>query len=300
MMISAFRRTVIWAFALMIAIGILSEASPIASDNAGTPHPITARAAVPWQARHRMTSSDFQDTFGKLVHDKYRLTYVSGYTIDGDPRFAAIWDQGATSDWVARHGMTGAEYQGQFDALVGKGFRPRLVNGYTVAGDARYTAIWDKSAGPAWIARHGLTSSEYQSAFGTFFSQGYRLTHVGGYAQGNQALYAALWEKSATNITWVAHHGMTSSDYQGLSDKYVGKGFRTVHVNGYVVDNVDYYAAIWDKSPSGPWVSRHRMSSADYQNEFDKWGGQGYRLTLVSGYTLNSNQDMYAAIWIKE
>ncbi|EEU44559.1 uncharacterized protein NECHADRAFT_85227 [Fusarium vanettenii 77-13-4] len=280
-MISAFRCTIIWAFALMIVIGSLSEATPIASDGTSAYHSISARAAAPWQARHRMTSSAFQDTFGKLVHDKYRLTYVSGYTIDDDPRFAAIWDQNGSSDWAARHGMTGAEYQGQFNTLVGKGFRLRLVNGYTVAGDARYAAIWDKSAGPAWVARHGLSSSEYQSAFDAFSSQGYRLKHVSGCSQGNQASYAALWEKSTTNITWVAHHGMASSDYQGLSDKYVGQGFRLVHVNGYVVNNVDYYAAIWDKSPSGPWVARHRMSSAEYQNEFDNWVGQGYRLTLI-------------------
>jgi hypothetical protein len=247
-----------------------------------------------------MDSHNFQDTFDKMVHDKYCLTYVSGYTINGDPRFAAIWDQGATSDWIARYGMTATEYQGQFNSLVGKGFRPRLVNGYTVAGDARYAAIWDKSGGPAWVARHDLTSSEYQNAFNTFSSQGYRLKHVSGYAQGDQARYAALWEKSATNTTWAAHHGMTSSNYQKLSDKYVGTGFRTVHVNGYVVNNTDYYTAIWDKSPSGPWVSRYRMSAAGYQNEFDKWVGRGYRLKLVSGYTLGSNEDMYAAIWVRQ
>ncbi|KAH7124399.1 hypothetical protein EDB81DRAFT_699436 [Dactylonectria macrodidyma] len=280
-MISVFRCTVIWAFALMIVIISHSEATPIASDDTRAYHSISTRAAAPWQARHRMTSSTFQDTFGKLVRDKYRLTYVSGYTIEDDPRFAAIWDQNVSSDWAARHGMTGEEYQGQFDALVGKGFRLRLVNGYTVAGDARYAAIWDKSAGAASVARHGLSSSEYQSAFDTFFSQGYRLKHVSGYSQGNQASYAALWEKSTTNSTWVAHHGMTSSDYQGLSDKYVGRGFRLVHVSGYVVNNVDYYAAIWDKSPGGPWVARHRMSSAEYKNEFDKWVGEGYQLTLI-------------------
>ncbi|KAM5343831.1 hypothetical protein ACJ41O_012368 [Fusarium nematophilum] len=247
-----------------------------------------------------MTSPDFQDTFGKLVNEKYRLTYVSGYTLGGDARFAAIWDQNVTSDWAARHGMTSAEYQAQSDALVAKGFRLRLVDGYAVAGDARFAAIWDKSTGATWAARHDLSSSQYQSAFDTFVSQGYRLRHVSGYSRGNEALYAALWEKSGTNISWVAHHGMTSSDYQNLFNKYVGGSFRLVHVNGYVVNHVDYYAAIWDKSPSGPWVAKHGMSSESYQKEFDKWVGEGYRLKLVSGYSASSNQDMYAALWIQE
>ena len=257
--------------------------------------------AIPWQARHRMTSSDYQDAFGLLVSQNYSLTYVSGYTINNDPRFAAIWEQksGGTV-WVARHGMTGTEYQEQFDAFVAQGFRPILVNGYTVNGQPQYAAIWDKSAGTAWVAKHGLTSSQYQDAFTMYASQGYRLKHVSGYSQGNDALYAAIWDKSGTDVAWVANHGMTSSDYQSLFDQYVKQGFRPVHVSGYVVNNVDYYAAIWDKSPSGAWVARHGMSADQYQNEFNTWGGQGYRLTLVSGYTLGSDHDTYAALWLKE
>ena len=145
--------------------------------------------------------------------------------------------------------MTGAEYQTQFDTLVGRGYRLVFVDGYTVSGQPQYAAIWEQSSGPEWVARHGLTSQQYQQAFDTYTSQGYRLKHVSGYAQGNTALYAAIWEKSGTNVEWVAHHGMTS---------------------------------------------------AGYQNEFNSWVGNGYTLKVVSGYTLYSNEDRYAALWFKE
>ena len=295
----AFRFIVGWAAAFVALSNSGAEASAASTDNDAF-HAITPRAGVSWTAKHGMTSGNYQDSFGELVNKGYHHTYVSGYTLSDDPRFAAIWDKNVKTNWVARHGMTSAEYQSQFNAIVAKGFRPILVNGYTVKGEPRFAALWDKSPSGAWVARHDMTSSDYQNAFNTFSSQGYRLKHVSGYARQNQALYAALWEKSGSNVAWVAHHGMTSADYQKLSDKYVGQGYRTVHVNGYVVNNVDYYAAIWDKSPSGPWVSRDRMTSAGYQSEFNKWVGQGYTLKLVSGYTLNSNQDNYAAIWIKE
>jgi hypothetical protein len=38
-----------------------------------------------------------------------------------------------------------------------------------------------KTDGPAWVARHGLTSEQYQQAFDQLTSQGYRLDLVSGY-----------------------------------------------------------------------------------------------------------------------
>lgn len=34
--------------------------------------------------------------------------------------------------------------------------------------------------------------------------------------------------------------------------------------------------------------------------EFNSWVGNGYTLKVVSGYTLFSNEDRYAALWFKE
>lgn len=296
-MLSSFRSPIFWAFALVLALVSFSQGTPIISEE--TDHTLAARASA-WEARHRMTSAKYQTTFDDLVADKYRLSYVSGYSIDDDPRFAALWEQTGGAAWVARHGMTGAAYQSQFDDLVGQGYRLRLVNGYSVAGSPRYAAIWDKSDGPAWEARHGMTSSKFQETFDSLVGKGYSLKHISGYSQGNTALYAALWEKTEDNIAWAARHGMTSSDYQKRFDDYVSKGYRLIVVSGYVVNNVAYYAAIWDKSSSGAWVAKHGLSSSQYQSEFDKLVGQGYRLKLVSGYTLSDNEDTYAALWIKE
>ena len=65
--------------------------------------------------------------------------------------------------FVARHGMTSAEYQQAFDKNVADGFRLALVNGYRVGDQTLYAAIRDKKASPAWVARHGMTSGEYQT-----------------------------------------------------------------------------------------------------------------------------------------
>src|SRR6266540_4351435 len=149
-----------------------------------------------WVARHGLTSAQHQAEFDSLVGQGFRLVCVSGYAVNGQDLYAGIWEKIPGPAWVARHGLTSAQYQAQFDSLVGQGFRLTDVSGYAVNGQALYAAIWEKSNGRAWVARHGLSSSEYQGQFDNLVDQGYRLTDVSGYAVNGQALYAAIWEKS--------------------------------------------------------------------------------------------------------
>ena len=87
--------------------------------------------------------------------------------------------------WQARHGLSASQYQTTFDDLVSQGYRLTQVSGYTVNGQDRYAAIWDKSSGPAWLARHGLTSAQYQTEFDNLASQGYcLLPHKGLVVRG--------------------------------------------------------------------------------------------------------------------
>jgi hypothetical protein len=158
---------------------------------------------------------------------------VSGYSVGGQDRYAAIWVKDNGPAFIARHGMTSQQYQQEFDTHVGQGFRLKLVNGYDVGGQDRFAAIWEKDNGPAFIARHGMTSQQYQQEFNTHVGQGFRLVWVSGYRHGTEERYAAIWEKSPSP-NWVARHGMSSPAYQHEFVKRVGEeGFRLVQVSGY-------------------------------------------------------------------
>jgi hypothetical protein len=63
-----------------------------------------------------------------------------------------------------------------------------------------------------------------------------------------------------------------------------------------VADDGSRYAAIWDASTGPPSVARHGLNAREYQQEFDKWTGQGYCPTLISGYQVG-NDARYAAIF---
>ncbi|MBT9312835.1 hypothetical protein [Leptothoe kymatousa] len=238
---------------------------------------------VPWVAHHGMTSSQYQAKFDQYVADGYRLVDVSGYSVGDQARYAAIWVKRSGPAWVARHGMTSSQYQARFNQYVADGYRLVDVSGYSVGNQTRYAAIWEKRSGPAWVARHGMTSSQYQARFDQYVADGYRLVHVSGYRVGNQARYAAIWEKRS-GPAWVARHGMSSSQYQAKFDELTADGYRLAHVSGYRVNGRDRYAAIWEKRSGSAWVARHGMSSSGYQSAFNNYVDDGYRLISVSGY----------------
>jgi hypothetical protein len=245
---------------------------------------IWARAdGIPFIARHGLTAFEYQAEFDKHLAEGYRLTSVDGYEINGQPHFAAIWRKQAGGAWLARHGLTAAQYQTEFDKNLAAGFTLNLVNGYTVQGQDFYAAIWEKRASVQWIARHGLTSAQYQAAFDQQLQNGFRLEMVSGYAVGNDARYAAIWRKQPSP-PWAARHGLTSQQYQEAFDQLTGQGFHPVQVSGYKVGPQTLYAAIWEKSPVTTWVARHGLPNAIYQEEFTALTGQGYKLAGVSGY----------------
>ncbi len=198
--------------------------------------------------------------------------------------------------FVTHHGMTSAEYQNKFDNYKNQGYRLVQVDGYAVGNTANFAAIWEKKTGPAMTTHHVMTAADYQNKFNTYKRQGYKLVLVDGYAIGNTAYYAAIWEKTGGDIG--AHHGMTGADYQKKYDEYKKLGYQPVWVSGYGIGNTAYYAAIWEKT-NASMPTHHGMNSADYQAKFTAYLNDGYRLKMVSGYNVG-NTDYYAAIWEKK
>jgi hypothetical protein len=172
--------------------------------------------------------------------------------------------------------MSSREYQAEFDARVKEGYRLRQVSGYAVGSDAQFAAIFDKRTGPAWIARHDMTSNAYQAEFDARVREGYRLRQVSGYAVGGQARYAAIFEK-ASGSAWVSYHGMTPAGYQAQFDKLVNDGFRLDWVTGYVVGATPLYAAIW----SHPGVAGVKTDNLLQNGDFNQPGGQATLMVIT-------------------
>jgi len=210
--------------------------------------------AQDWVALHGLTSSEFQQEFNNLVGQGYRLKDLSGYAVDNSARYAAIWDKTTGSAWEARHGLTSSEFQQEFNNLVGQGYRLTRINGYEVGGIVYFAAIWENKLGPAWEARYGLTSSEYQQEFNNLVIEDYRLTCVSGYTVSGQDYYAAIWEQT-DGPGWVARHGILAADYQVVFDQIVSQGYVPVQVDGYSGDGSGRFAATWVLPGTSCWLA---------------------------------------------
>jgi len=251
--------------------------------------------AADWVARHGLTSAQYQSVFTDLVGKGYRLKVVSGYTSGGQERYAALWVKSAGPAWAARHGLSSSQYQAAFDDFAKKGYRLVQVSGHAYADQPRFAAIWEKSAGPAWVARHNLTAAQYQSTFDSLVRNGYRLRHVSGYTVKGQELYAAIWDRSS-GPAWVARHRLTSSQYQQVFTDLTRKGYRLEVVSGYQVGGTDRYAALWEKRSGPLFAARHGIPGTAYQDVFDNFGYQGYEPVFVNAFA-SAGGARFNAVW---
>lgn len=273
-----------------------TSCGPRSASTSSTTASLSDARDLPWVARHGLNTDQYQAEFERLAGLGYRPSYVSGYELNNEARYAAVFEQDPGSvPWIARHGMTSEQYQKEFTSIVNQGYRPTLVNGYSVGNQDYYTAIWELRDGPAWFARHGMSSEDYQNEFDKQLAAGFRPIHVSGYNAYGVERYAAIWEQSI-GPAWTARHGMSADEYQMEFDRLGQAGFRLVHVSAFTVNDQDRFAAIWELRNGLPFIARHGLNAETYQQSFDDYRYQGYRPAVISGYG-SRGTDRYAAIW---
>ncbi len=149
---------------------------------------------------------------------------------------------------------------------------------------ARFAAVWERSAGPSWRAAHGVDAGQYQQLFDQLVPQGFRPVVVSGYSALGADRFAALFEQRQ-GPAFVARHGIDAAQYQQLFDEVTPQGFRPTIVSGYLgSDGVERFAAVFEQRQGPAFAARHGIDAAQYQQSFDELVGHGFRLVWVNGY----------------
>jgi hypothetical protein len=90
-----------------------------------------------------MTEAEFQRVFARLAEKGYCLVNISGYSVEDQARYAAIWEQKDCASLVVRVGLTEEQYHNipfGFDH-----YDIKLLQGYRVNNQVLYAIAFDKS-----------------------------------------------------------------------------------------------------------------------------------------------------------
>lgn len=201
-----------------------------------------------WVVHHNLNSSEYQTEFDRLNDEGFQPVRVSGYTgTDGNARFAAIWENSANSLWRARHNLTSDEYQTEIDNGIADGYKVVQVSGYTDRGQTRFAAIWQLDNGGDWVARHNMSSAQYEQEFDTWIANGYTLTHVDSYVRAGSPHYEAIWQVTESTDQLVRHE-MITQNYQSELDNQIFAGRHPARITAFSYDDTPYFTAIWQGS----------------------------------------------------
>jgi Bacterial tandem repeat domain 1 len=255
----------------------------------------TFLTAQPWAARHALNGAQYQATFSDMASKGFYPTVISGYVLNNQAAYAAIWEKKSIPASEFRHGLSAAQYQAVFNTFTQQGFRPAFINGFSVNGQDYYNAIFEKTGGPEYIARHGISAADYQKIFDESGPKGFRPKIISAFTVNGQARFAGVWIKD-NSVNWVARHNLNPQQYQTEFNKWTQQGYKVACISGYTVNGQELFAAVWEKQNGPMWAAKHGIQGKFYQYEFDNFFYQGYRPRFINAYNVG-NQDKFAGVW---
>ena len=207
---------------------------------------------------HGLTSKKYQAYFNKYTKLGYRLTDISGYQAGNSIRYAVVFEKKGGAGWLSKSGMTNSQYQKFFNESTKKGYRLTFIDGFSYKGQSRYSAIFEKKSGPSYRAKHGMTSSQYQSSFSSYAKKGYYISLVSGHSLGGKPRFAAIWEKKGSGPSY---HNLSAYGLQSRFTNLHYKGYKLKGISAYSDNGKARYVGIW-KSFGAKSATQRKIDAA--------------------------------------
>ena len=254
-----------------------------------------ARLYAPFYPSFHNVSADYVSKyFGYYTGLGAGLQTLALHRKDQKVLASGAFESQVPGDWYARFWMTGADYQQWFNEYDAQGYRPRQIQvALDNAGQPRFSVIWQRRAGEAYVAFHDLDDAGWAAKWKEWIDQkGFRVEDRVGYTVGGARKHAAVFVKDGAPFYEL--HYMDGPTLQSKFNEFWAQGFRMTSLD--VADGASpSYGGVWRKAP-GYWVALAGLSPSSYQDKFVELASQGYRLHRVDAY---ANSSRFAAIWTK-
>jgi hypothetical protein len=205
-----------------------------------------AEDGTPWNARHGLTSSEYQAEFDQQKEAGFRPLQVESYISNNHIRYATIFVKAPGPAWTAYHWKSANEHQQLFDNFKEEGWRPVVISVEAPNGSQRYTTLYEMKDIGSYFTKSNITASQYQNFFNSNDEAGRKLVYLNAFNNQGSPRFTAIWQ-TKTSYNPYARHGMTGAEYQNELDNAVKKGMLTRAVTGYESGNQATFAALWSK-----------------------------------------------------
>jgi hypothetical protein len=151
------------------------------------------RGGPDYRVYHDRSASSHAQLTNQLDAQGLRPVNVSVVSIGGSRRYTALWERRNAGSWKLSSTVRLGDYQGWLAAEASAGRRLSYVNAYAHGGTTFLSAIVSSAVSPAYQARHGLTSSQYEDEYEKWVAAGLSTRAVTAYLDRGVVRFAALW-----------------------------------------------------------------------------------------------------------
>jgi CubicO group peptidase (beta-lactamase class C family) len=213
-----------------------------------------------WDARHGLTSDEYQQYTSDMDAQGFRVVAVAAYGTYPNERYAAAYVKDGTpdTDWAARHRMTEAQLSQEANDLSNQGLTMEFLSAFGSGADTRYSAVWRKNykGWSKWV-RWDMSESEYQDEVNSRAGAGYRVMHFDVWGTNANPRFGAIFVRPDGNQWehqphWVARHNQTGQQHQDLADDYVGTDMQPLTALEYGDSNNPKFGSVWVKTHGAP------------------------------------------------
>ncbi|MDQ6774618.1 MAG: serine hydrolase [Actinomycetota bacterium] len=205
-----------------------------------------------WQAVHGVSPADYQSWFNTWSAKGYAVSLVSATgSSAADCVFAAVMSEGVPAGWVAKHGLSEADFNAENDSAWKLGLRPRSVTVYGDGSQRAYAGVWWPNPGfVKWTVNPADPVGNYQQTFNVNTQlpgvalNGWRPAYV---AHATDQTYCSVFSDDVVQ-DWIAVHGLSATDYQTAFNNQQKAGRYPICVQGGGSGAGTRYAAIFAKN----------------------------------------------------
>jgi len=208
----------------------------------------------------------------------------------------------SAAEWVSRHGLSGAQFQSEFNTWTAAPYNFRLVSvcGYEEGGAAKFAAVWERKTNSIpWVAHHQLTPAQFEQYRTNYAAQNLHPVFLTGFGVGGQQYLSAIWEYAA-NPAVESRAGLSWSDYFTAEAALAIQGYKQSFLWEFGVGGTNYFNGIWRKDlpPGYAWTNTEHRTSAEYQADFNAASAGGFELVATSGSFVDGTS-YYTGLWRK-